>query len=1072
MDEHELGPAQVAIPTDVARTIDRNYLKLTADKIIQALATARNSASRANRRWIWELMQNAKDVPNRFGRVRIAIELQNDTLTFRHNGDAFDVDHLAGLIQQVSSKPSDGSDPDTIGKFGTGFVATHLLADVIQLTGLVKRPGDLRRRFRLTLDRSASTSEALQASIRDGLDWLRRIDDECELSPDYEVHRREENLDTAFCYRLTTTENRAAAAIGIDDLVHTLPATLVNLPEITEVQVRRADGSQQHFRSARTQIDDIVSRYNVEIEDSRAAPPQALHFLAFETPTLRLLARLDDPAGKALVPIPDAHPRLYRGFPLVGSEKFHFPFILAGHAFFPTEQRDGLLLNGKMKEAARNREILHAAVDAALTFTDWLIAYGATNLHVLADTRLPHLELDDDARDQFAARQRAWRSGLLERALVETVAGPVKLRDARIPRSHLGADAIANAELRRLVVALRGPRLAPREDLIAPWLAALGPDHELPSWELPLLITTGDLVTMVANAQTLTGLSLADGTDKHAWLNRLHHFLATQGLASFLDSHAIVPDQKGTFQTLSGLHRERPDDLIPAQLLDVLAMLGTDWRATLLDRAITVTIPTSRERGLREASQEINQRLQLVSKDPQRVKLCWDACIAILRLTSPGAKDDSYRRQLFTFARELMHFKEERKEIENLENLQYGTVTRLVTMGLNHRIAAQKTTVNLGKTLGRPEPEARAWLGRYLATVDGSEEHKPHLTSYAVVPNRLGNLCLAKDLQAFGTKDQPLDDTLVEILKDLDPAQDLRPKLLADGISLPLTPYTFDTLGNALMRGIAALAGKEEAYREPLLRLIKWRTENEALCDRYLSQFKEDSKTLFFKLTLAGSSSGEQIMQIMLKPELIPDLAELAALDPDNLEKLMVHARRAAQDSASFRHLQRIGATMERLFRQALMDAGVTATILFRGKGAWDFEIVNPSNERKFYIELKSWRISEDPPPIRMAISQAMQAGTGDRPYALCVVGRHDGVEDTTPEDIQANLLYLKDLAEDFAAIAGDIRFLRGLETSTGEIRLDVPGIDETKVLLSHSFIQRYGRPFAELIADIHAALS
>lgn len=151
-------------PTDVASTIDRNLLKLTADKIFQGLTAARNNASRASRRWIWELMQNAKDAPNRFGRVKVSIDLHPDTLTFRHNGDPFDVDHLAGLIQQVSSKPSDGRDPDTIGKWGTGFIATHLLADVIELAGVVKRPGDQRRRFRLTLDRSAVTNEELQAS--------------------------------------------------------------------------------------------------------------------------------------------------------------------------------------------------------------------------------------------------------------------------------------------------------------------------------------------------------------------------------------------------------------------------------------------------------------------------------------------------------------------------------------------------------------------------------------------------------------------------------------------------------------------------------------------------------------------------------------------------------------------------------------------------------------------------------------------------------------------------------------------------------------------------------------------
>ncbi len=41
------------------------------------------------RRWVWELIQNAKDVPNQFGKVKIRITINNDSLEFAHNGDPF-----------------------------------------------------------------------------------------------------------------------------------------------------------------------------------------------------------------------------------------------------------------------------------------------------------------------------------------------------------------------------------------------------------------------------------------------------------------------------------------------------------------------------------------------------------------------------------------------------------------------------------------------------------------------------------------------------------------------------------------------------------------------------------------------------------------------------------------------------------------------------------------------------------------------------------------------------------------------------------------------------------------------
>mgnify|MGYP003490181436 FL=1 len=130
---------ELSIVSDVDQSIYKNNHKLTADKIIQILDTVRDEASKSRRRWIWELMQNAKDVPNQFEQVNIKIELSDSELKFSHNGNPFSIDNITGLIQQVSSKPSDSTDENTTGKFGTGFITTHLLSDIIKVKGIVKR---------------------------------------------------------------------------------------------------------------------------------------------------------------------------------------------------------------------------------------------------------------------------------------------------------------------------------------------------------------------------------------------------------------------------------------------------------------------------------------------------------------------------------------------------------------------------------------------------------------------------------------------------------------------------------------------------------------------------------------------------------------------------------------------------------------------------------------------------------------------------------------------------------------------------------------------------------------------
>lgn len=76
--------------------------------------------------------------------------------------------------------------------------------------------------------------------------------------------------------------------------------------------------------------------------------------------TFRVVERLEN----------QPNPILYRDFPLIGSEKFHFPFYLDGFKFNPLETRNGLYLNGELnEEAIENRNIISHAIDSSIKFT-------------------------------------------------------------------------------------------------------------------------------------------------------------------------------------------------------------------------------------------------------------------------------------------------------------------------------------------------------------------------------------------------------------------------------------------------------------------------------------------------------------------------------------------------------------------------------------------------------------------------------------------------------------------------------------------------------------------------------
>ena len=89
---------------------EKSYQRNIATKIHEVMSKLRagaESSPTSAKRWVWELIQNAKDV-NIGGKVRVLIEVGLDGsdahVTFKHNGGAFSPENIRFLIEQVSSK--------------------------------------------------------------------------------------------------------------------------------------------------------------------------------------------------------------------------------------------------------------------------------------------------------------------------------------------------------------------------------------------------------------------------------------------------------------------------------------------------------------------------------------------------------------------------------------------------------------------------------------------------------------------------------------------------------------------------------------------------------------------------------------------------------------------------------------------------------------------------------------------------------------------------------------------------------------------------------------------------------
>lgn len=532
-------------PMTVDDEIAYNNYKLTADKILQLLSQIREDPSASAKRWVWELLQNAKDVPNRFGKVSVEIELvSQDTLKFRHNGDCFSIKNITGLVQQVSSKDSQNLEGQT-GKFGTGFICTHLLSDIIDVEGIVRYKG-IDRRFKIVLDRSGYRSEDLLPRIKTTLEELRHIETTYEVVNNYEQNRTEQSFDTVFTYHLTTQEKQESAVAGLEDLINTMPITLVTQSKkIKQVRViNRVKGTNVVYTCDSTSLDDNVQLSIVKIDGITKK------YVSYITDDVALTTEVNIKDGiYEIIKRDSKQPVLYRDFPLIGSEKFYFPYTLNGFEFNPTERRNGLVLNSAdHPDCVLNRNIIDKAVDAVLKFNEWLITKNATNRYLLASSRIP--KASEEYSESVAAPwiknlQANWRRQLLQERLVETDNGTDILMNLSVPSFSPTSTKEDNETFYNLLHGQYiGRGVLPVFKHLQGWLDIVRPEYE--TWGTKLKYEKDDFLKDLSDLQTLKSLALKINKtreDTLNWLNKVYKFLVDQNMLNEFDNYAIIPNQ-------------------------------------------------------------------------------------------------------------------------------------------------------------------------------------------------------------------------------------------------------------------------------------------------------------------------------------------------------------------------------------------------------------------------------------------------------------------------------------------------------------------------------------------------
>lgn len=291
------------------------------------------------RRWVWELIQNASDCTPNDKKININISIDNKSkLEFSHNGIPFTYENLVDLITQISSK--EGDTEEKTGKFGTGFISTHLLSEKVMISGLLKKGPNIYMDLNLLIDRSGISYTEIRNNIKDTLNEIVSM----KQNDDNKYNTvMQDGWKTSFSYDSDNSlETQEAIKEGLTDLNKSAPLVLAINNSISSIV---CDESEFIVDSEMKITEGRIIRINKISKDKT----DRFSILIKSEGDVSVLLFVEEKDGRVIkvLPFPDKIPKLFCNFPLVGTEEFCFPIIINCSKFDVERDRNGILEGNK-----------------------------------------------------------------------------------------------------------------------------------------------------------------------------------------------------------------------------------------------------------------------------------------------------------------------------------------------------------------------------------------------------------------------------------------------------------------------------------------------------------------------------------------------------------------------------------------------------------------------------------------------------------------------------------------------------------------------------------------------------
>ncbi|SFR83974.1 sacsin N-terminal ATP-binding-like domain-containing protein [Maribacter stanieri] len=549
-----------------------------AQFIYQHIRSLENEIDKNGSRWFWELLQNAKDAKDT-NTIEVTLEYNNSEVIFKHTGKEFTRKEILHLIYHGSTKKGD---PTKTGKFGTGFMTTHLLSKKVDIKGKLMENDKC---FEFTLDRTGNNSDELRETLEQS---YKNFKD----NSDY-PYNPSLVYNTQFTYSINLTRTNLVENV-INTLKLTIPFVLSSSEEISKLLIANKENifSINRLGDVLLNPGSTIKEYKIKVQDENISilKLESVTDVEFDYNTedgeknaqekIKLSVNVEV-KDKKVLRINRKTPCIYYDFPLVTTDSFKFPAIINSLSFSPKTERDGIYLSvAKTYDVNKNKAIFKKAFDLFIQLLDGLIDNDFLNVHFLCE--LSKINIPEVDNDWFNNQLKDLIETFFEKKVLSNDEDiPIVLNTAFIPTN---VSEELNDNYWQLIKVLF-PKRVVKKELHKDWLSIINYWNEFEFDKFKFEITLSDVAKKIeseGNLQSFTNSFFDNDYDKaYIWLNNYYSIIKSIQQPHLFENYAIIVNQNGRFVKKEA--NLNTDAGIDENLKDILVLLNEDIRKNLID---------------------------------------------------------------------------------------------------------------------------------------------------------------------------------------------------------------------------------------------------------------------------------------------------------------------------------------------------------------------------------------------------------------------------------------------------------------------------------------------------------